>query len=191
VPPENNIWVVLEPARRRRLSDTVRAQIMISNVYDKLNKLLNSESISIGGLPKDNSISLCIYSKDINPENLTKVIGCQPSNAKRKGEIDSRHPNRPPAKIGIWCLDTPENLPFIDKLKYLLTKTTSELSVWETIHKSHTVSLRCVVYLHSWSEGFDISHELLSEIGNRKWEFGLAMYSAEGEEIIDSFLKKP
>jgi len=87
-------------------------------------------------------------------------------------------------------LVAPESLSFTDKLTYLLDKTTHNYQTWDSLALSYDIQLRCSVFLHSWCDGFDIPASVISDIGKRHWKFGISMYSAEGDEIIEAFLKK-
>lgn len=145
--------------------------------------------ISVGGPTIDSKVSLSIYKDDIDLSALTNLIGCEPTSARRKGEKVVGRPKIPPAPVGQWFLEAPHELPFEDKIKFLLEATEANSDVWRTIHQSHTIRLVCAVFLHSWTEGFVLSPEITSELATRYWEFSLSMYSAEGDEIVDSFLQ--
>lgn len=145
--------------------------------------------ISVGGPSTDSKISLCIYKDDIDLSSLTSLIGCEPTSARRKGGKVTDRPKIAPAPIGQWFLEAPRALPFEEKIQFLLESTESNTDAWQMIAQSHTIRLSCAVFLHSWTEGFVLSPEIISELAARLWEFSLSMYSAEGDEIVDSFLQ--
>ena len=149
-------------------------------------RLSHAEELHVGGLPTDSIANLCIYSENIDIQALSALIGCEPSEAHQKGDVIKK---RPPASVGLWCLEPPKNLSFPEKLSYLVGTTTSNRDVWDKLASSHRLQLRCAVFLHSWNEGFDIPAEIIAEIGNRHWEYLFSMYSAEGAEILEAFLK--
>jgi hypothetical protein len=80
-------------------------------------------------------------------------------------------------------------LRFEAQVKYLLDKTTGSARTWQKLRQKHDFQLRCAVYLRSWSEGADLPHQLIEELGRRHWSLSLAAYSAGGEEIVNDFLK--
>ena len=90
---------------------------------------------------------------------------------------------------GLWYLEPPKNLLFPEKNSYLITKTTPIRSICDKLASTHNIQLRCAVFLHSWNEGFEIPSDIIAEIGNRHWKLEFGLYSAEGEEIIEYFLK--
>jgi len=154
-----------------------------------LDKIINirrkGKSISVGGPVTDSTATLCLYANDIDLDAISSRLGVKPTNGVKRGEVVG---NRRPASIGLWSLEAPENLPFEEKLRYLLGVTAKETSTWDSLSLTHTIQLRCAFFLHSWTEGFDLPADVVAEIGNRHWAFSLAAYSAEGDEIFDGFL---
>ncbi|MBN1364833.1 MAG: DUF4279 domain-containing protein [Syntrophaceae bacterium] len=150
-----------------------------------IDKIKSAKAINVGGPAIDSTASLCIYGKDIDLNAITFKVGIRPTSGVRRGEVIG---SRRPPKVGHWFLEAPSELSFEEKIQYLLRSTTNNHSIWAALAADHDIQLRCVIYLHSWSEGFDLPAAVVAEIGNRHWQFGLAMYSAEGEEIVDAFL---
>jgi len=153
-------------------------------------RLQNAKVIHVGCSPSDSMATLCIYGDELDPEALTKLIGCEPTKARRKGEKDEKRPKIAPALVGHWFLEAPDNLSFEEMVKFLLQSTEADSQIWQEVSKLHSIELRCAIFLRSWTEGFSFSPEILLEIGKRKWEFSLSMYSAEGDEIVEAFLNK-
>jgi hypothetical protein len=151
-----------------------------------LTRLKAATTISAGGDLNDSTVSLCIYSSNIDLPRLTAQVGCAPTHGHRKGERPV--PGGAPARVGLWALDAPDRLRFEKKIRYLLNVTTSDPGTWRRLAKTHDVQLRCAIFLHSWNEGFDLPAEVVAEMGRRLWKFSLAAYSAEGDEIVEAFL---
>jgi hypothetical protein len=145
------------------------------------------KTLSVGGPVVDSEATLCLYAKDIDLDIISSRLGVKATNGIKRGEVVGR---RRPAPIGFWSLEAPEELPFKEKLAYLLNATTKEVSTWDSLSLAHDIQLRCAFYLHSWTEGFDLPADIVAEIGNRHWAFGLTAYSAEGDEILDAFLSE-
>ncbi|MCA9899730.1 MAG: DUF4279 domain-containing protein [Anaerolineales bacterium] len=145
--------------------------------------------ISVGGPSTDSKVTLSIYKDEIDLPALTTLIGCEPTSARRKGEKISGRPKMPPARIGQWFLEAPKELEFAEKVQFLLESTEPNADVWQMIAQSHTIRLSCAIFLHSWTEGFVLSPGIMSGLAAKHWEFSLSMYSAEGDEIVDSFLR--
>ena len=150
-------------------------------------RLKRAEELHLGGPTSDNIVILCIYGDDIDLQAISTMLGCEPTEAHRRGEEIGKR--KRPATIGLWSVESPTDLSFEDKLEYLVKSTTPEHKTWDALAATHRIKLNCTIFLHSWTEGFEIPTDLLAEIGNRHWQFGLSMYSAEGEEILESFLR--
>ncbi len=146
-----------------------------------------AEEIEVGGEAADSTATLCIYADDIDLQAISSALRASPTDAHRRGEVVGR---RPPASVGLWSLEAPRHLKFSEKLQYLVHETISDAEVWERLVADHRIELRCAIFLHSWNEGFDVPADLMAQIAQRHWQFGLSLYSAEGNEIVDAFLRK-
>lgn len=133
--------------------------------------------------------TLCIHARDLNIGDLTSLLGIEPTSAHVRG--DKVKPGSPPASEGTWLLEAPGNLTLAEKLSYLLETTTADQAVWDDLAASHRLRLNCAVFLHTWTDGFEVPAAVMEQIGRRHWGFGISAYSAEGEEIARAFLKKP
>lgn len=151
-------------------------------------RLAGVDALNVGGAPTISQATLCIYADNLEPEVVTATVKCAPTKARRKGERDTDRPKIRNAPVGQWFLEAPGELPFDDKIQFLLKSTCNEESVWRDLAESHQIELRATIYLASWTEGFQLSNITLAEIAARKWSFSLSMYSAEGEEILEAFL---
>ena len=150
-------------------------------------RIRNAESLSVGGSFADTEAHLCLYAHDIDLQAISSCLGVEPTEGVRRGDVIGR---RRPAKIGLWCLQAPKDLSFEAKLQHLLRVTTKKRTTWAALAASHSIQLRCSVYLHSWTEGVDLPYDLVAEIGRRRWQFGLAIYGAEGDEVLEALLSK-
>lgn len=146
--------------------------------------------ISVGGEPLDSKVSLCIYSPKLDIAAVTELVGCSPSHAHKKGDLSTPKATIP-ARIGLWSVETPAGISFVDKIQHLLNITTGKISNWKLIAANHDLQLRCAVFLHSWNECFDLDPRLMIQIAERGWKFGLSIYSAGGDEVVDAFLSIP
>ena len=154
-------------------------------------RLRSAKTVSAGGDLRDSKVSLCLYSPTIDIPRLTATLGCAPTHALAKGQLRQPPHGRGPSPIGIWCLEAPKRLGFVRKVQFLLAATPSVQRTWRRLAKSHDVQLRCGIFLRSWNEGFELPAQMMAEIGARGWKFGAAIYSAEGDEIVEAFLTKP
>ncbi|MBX3179043.1 MAG: DUF4279 domain-containing protein [Candidatus Hydrogenedentes bacterium] len=155
---------------------------------DNHDRLTQASAIQVGGAPADSKATLCIYADALDPDFVSETVARRPTSARRKGERDARRPSIPPATVGQWFLEAPDPLPFVEKIQFLLDATTDLEGNWRTLAESHRLELRTAIFLRSWTEGFELSSDVLAEIARRHWHFSLSMYSADGDEIVESFL---
>jgi hypothetical protein len=151
------------------------------------NRLSNVNSINLAAPDTETDASLCIYSENIDIPAISELLGCNPTHCHVRG--DKHKLNSPPAKLGAWLLDAPDNLSFLEKINYLIETTTSDHNIWDKLVTSNRIELRCAVFLRSWTDGFTFPPTLLEEMGKRHWQFGISVYSADGDEIVNAFLK--
>ena len=143
------------------------------------------EQLWPGGAVRDSLVELVLYATDIDLDAITAAVGCLPSSALLRGQQVGR---RPPAPIGHWSLEAPNDLRFEEKVVFLLSATTADPHTWQQLAQAHKVQLSCAVFLSSWTEGIELPAAVVADLGRRQWALSLAMYSAEGEEVLDAFL---
>lgn len=150
-------------------------------------RLKKAEELHIGGVATDTLVGLSIYADELDPPAMTRLLGAEPTSSRRKGELDPERPKTGPAKIGQWRLEA-DGATFDAKIASLLDRTTADTEVWNSLVRSgHSLQLRTAVFLHSWTEGINLTTELPNGITQRHWEFSLSVYSAEGNEVLDAF----
>jgi len=150
-------------------------------------RLKGVASLSLDGPPADFSASLNLYADDIDLDQLTELIGNQPTYSQRRGQLIGKRRQRP-APIGLWSLAAPRDLEFLAQLEYLLDATPSAPTIWQDLVQTHRIALSCTMALHTWTRGFELPCHILAEIGRRHWDFGLSVYGAEGGEVLEAFL---
>jgi hypothetical protein len=150
-------------------------------------RLKDADSIN---LEPDSKItaSLCLYADCIDIDLISNYLGCKPTKAHRKGDLYPKKTS-PPARVGAWILDAPEHLTFLDQLKFLVEATPDDKKIWDILSETHRIKLSCTIGLNSWTDGFEIPAAFNQEIGTRHWVFGISVFSASGDAIVDAFLK--
>jgi hypothetical protein len=151
-------------------------------------RLEEAQAFSLDGDVGDCDATLCIYADDLDPESVTRLVGCEPTRSRRKGERDPARPKILPARVGQWFLEAPRELAIADKIDFLLNSTTDDLTAWSRLAETHDLQLRIAIYLHSWNEEAYVLNPTLARVAERGWWLSLSIYSAEGNEILDTFL---
>jgi hypothetical protein len=132
--------------------------------------------------------TLRIMGDELIPDEITRILGCEPSRAQSKGEelIGHKTGSIRIAKIGMWRLDSakrePENLD--DQIEELLCRLNNSVDIWTTLSNKFKVDMFCGLFLGSSNEGLSISPKSLSALGARGIELDLDIYGFRDEVDI-------
>jgi len=130
-------------------------------------------------------ISLDVIGDDVNPDEISSVLGAQPTSAYRKGDAihgddGAFHRN---AKTGRWSIKaTSRNMrdPDFDTcLRELLESLTGDLNVWRQLSDRFDTGLFCGIFLTDLNRGFTLSAGLMAELSARELYLGLDVYGPD------------
>lgn len=127
--------------------------------------------------------TLRIAGDDLVPEEISSLLGCEPTFAQRKGEEIPTKSGVHIAKFGHWRLKTkdaePEDLD--GQVTELLSKLTQDVQVWQLLSKRFRIDLFCGWFMNESNEGVSISPATLRSLGERGIELGLDIYAPDSE----------
>lgn len=126
--------------------------------------------------------SLRIFGDDLNPEEVTNLLGCIPTKAWHKGHIQTGTSGRGiTRKSGSWHLHAgdaePENLD--GQVSELLEKLTSNLAVWAGLSQRFELDLFCGWFVKESNEGVSISPATMLALAERGIELSLDIYGPD------------
>lgn len=111
-------------------------------------------------------VSLSFYGRDLDPDLLTQVLGCLPSETRRRGAVyNPRFPDRL-SPFGAWHLRTrlsrtdPLESQILDILQQLPTAST----IWQRLTGEYKARLFVGVFMNDGNEGFHLSPTLLARL---------------------------
>ncbi|MFD1982177.1 DUF4279 domain-containing protein [Mesorhizobium newzealandense] len=126
------------------------------------------------------SASLRFFGDDLDPVDLTRLLGGKPTYAIGKGDFHTYPPNRPPriALTGFWRLSSEyEAGDQLDRqIADILATLTSDLSVWAALVLRFKVDMFCGVWLGEESRGLGLTPQTLQKLGERGIKLGLDIY---------------
>lgn len=133
--------------------------------------------------------ALRIFGDDLDPENLTRLLRCEPSVAQRTGDVIRYSSGRErTVKRGNWRLVAnraePEDLD--GQLRWILSQITNDLSVWKAIVETYDVDMFCGMFMGESNDGFSLSPEVLLMLGERGIKLDFDVYDSGNEEIQES-----
>lgn len=137
------------------------------------------------GAPIDRcKVSLRIFGDDLDPDEISRILLCEPSSKTKKGEIvaDDGKGNQRISPHGSWRLELAENdeLGLEEQVLKLLSSVTADSAVWRRLTVQYKVDLFCGVFLNagSWNRGFSLSPKVLKELAERNLEIGFDIYAS-------------
>ncbi len=158
------------------------------------------DTITIGGPIDEVRVSLCLYGDDLAPDEVTGLLGCEPTQAARKGEplikksrcrirtlpSQQRVPSsRKPriSRIGVWILSGEWSATDIEEqVSALLQRVSDDLAVWNQLSR-YRLKITCGLSLRAWNRGLELSSELLQQLAARHLGLSFDIYcNCEDEE---------
>ena len=130
--------------------------------------------------------SLRIFGDDLDPRELTLLLGHEPSGAELKGQeiVGKSTGNIRIAKTGSWRLSATKQSPgdLDAQIEEILSKLSNDLTVWKRIAERYRVDLFCGLFLNGGNEGMTISATSLAAVGNRGIDMGLDIYGGDASD---------
>lgn len=121
--------------------------------------------------------TLRICGDDLNPPEMSDLLGATPTLALAKGE------NRKPgsvatAQTGQWHLSAKDTEPanIDEQVAEILAQLPADLDTWRSLTARYRVDLFCGWFMDEGDEGLEISAETLSALGNRGIKLGVCLY---------------
>ena len=134
--------------------------------------------IRVGGPVDRACVSLRFFGDLLVPEELTQLLGCQPTEAKRKGDVIPDKRYHRVANTGSWLLEgaQPETTDIEEQVSRLLATVTSDLQIWRHLTAQFAADIFCGVFLDesNWSspEFTDTSKKSHTRRGGVSWRNG-------------------
>ena len=119
-------------------------------------------TIWFGGLVDKTDVCLAVYGDNLNPDEVTRLLGCEPSDSHRRGEkmkrgISAWHK-------GAWLLSEQGKTPPEELTVKLLDRLPSDERIWKRLAKQHDLQLRFGLFLDRANRGLDLSPGLVTRI---------------------------
>lgn len=112
-------------------------------------------------------VSLRICGDNLDPDEITRLLGASPTDACRIGDAIPRRTHTFTAKSGFWSISTERSTRDIEEqLTELFAKLNSDPAVWSSLTSRYDADLFCGVFLSWFGHGFSMSptlHRLLAD----------------------------
>lgn len=112
-------------------------------------------------------VRLGFMGDDLEPDELTRLLGATPTHAHRRGDMLPR-PFTSQATGGYWAISTERSTDDIEQqLTALFARLTSDICVWRDITTRYKADLFCGVFIASFGHGFSMSPALHRALADR------------------------
>jgi hypothetical protein len=142
-------------------------------------------TVWFGGPVDEASVTLRFFGDDLEPAEITRLLGCEPSEAARTGENLRRSNGTFTVRQGFWRLRSERSETDIaDQLLALLARLSSDLSVWRELTDRYRADLFCGLFLSTRNRGIEFSPELLQRVSERQLTLGFDIYGPSANNEV-------
>ena len=128
-------------------------------------------------------MSLRVIGDDLVPEEISQLLGCNPTREMIKGKPYSWKINgvQRLAKSGMWRLEANDKTPgdLNAQVFELLDKLTDNLDIWAALSEKYKLDMFCGLFMESGMEGISLSSKSLLALGQRGIEIDFDMYGPD------------
>ena len=136
----------------------------------------------VGGPIDEVNVTLALYSEELEPEEISRTLGVQPTSAHRLGE--SRGSRSPPYSSGAWFLKEHgrDAEPAEAIIERLLKRLPEDSAVWRDLSIRHNIQFRFGLHMTGWNKGLSIPLKHVTRIAElgASMEFDIYAYGEDG-----------
>ena len=126
--------------------------------------------------------SLRVFGDVLEPEEVSALLGHQPSRCHRKGDKCGPH-GTSIEPTGAWILDSriSEKSEIEDHVEWILSVLTTDEDEWSSLTERFSASILCGVFLDQYNEGFELSPRLCQALASRGLVIAVDIYSGDAD----------
>lgn len=133
--------------------------------------------VEVGGSIDATTVGLSVYGDDLDPDEITRLLGVAPTKVCRRGE--RWRPQLPPARTGMWLLTEPWASEEPDRLtSRLLDRLPGDPDCWAALRSRFRVAIGYGISLEDWNRGFSLSAATVARLAVLGVEVGFDIYGA-------------
>lgn len=129
--------------------------------------------------------SLRFFGDDLDPDEITGLLGGQPTVGARKGGVwlTSRGVEKPSYQ-GQWRISVERRSPgdLDAQIAEIFGRLTSDVAVWKNLSQRFQADVFCGLFLEESNEGMSLSPDTLIAVGSRGLTLDLDIYGPEDED---------
>jgi Domain of unknown function (DUF4279) len=136
----------------------------VSGIYLAASNM--EDVLIVGGPVEKTSVSLCLYGEDLNPDEISGVLSCQPTRAHRRGDLKHHNLRFAPYRTGMWSLNLKGFAPITaaELIQGLLSRVSTDAQVWQELSAAYEVQLRIAPHMETWNTEFYLHPQTIQRI---------------------------
>ena len=138
------------------------------------------------GWLKEMSVSLRFYGDELVPEEVTALIGGDPTVGAKKGSMFTTSAGKSKiAQTGMWRLQQERSVPgdIETQIVDLFAKLTDDLNVWQSLTSRFESDLFCGLWLDGFNSGQSLDARTIALISDRSLKLDLDIYGDPKQDI--------
>lgn len=127
----------------------------------------------------ETQVSLRFFGDDLDPDEITRLLGATPTESCRKGDILPLWPDRTRiAKEGSWRRRAPGRMPgdLEAQIFEVLSGLTQDMAVWEALSARYRPDIFCGLFMATGNDEFTLSHAVLDALSRRGLKLRVDLY---------------
>ena len=128
-------------------------------------------------------VSLRVFGDSLEPEEVSSLLGRQPTRSHRKGDKISKTSanGSSTAPTGAWILDSglSEKAEIEDHVEAILSPVSNDSDEWASLTSRFSASILCSTFLDQYNEGFELSPRLAQSLADRGLVIAFDIYSGD------------
>jgi len=129
--------------------------------------------------------SLRFFGDDLDPDELTRMLGGQPTKSERKGEeiIGKVTGQKRIARSGGWRLSAERRKPgdFDAQISEILDQLTDNTDIWQDLTARFRADIFCGLFMAESNEGVSLSHKTLEKLAVRGLTVDFDIYDSSDD----------
>ena len=127
------------------------------------------------------SVSLRFFGDALDPDEISKLLDCRPTDSYRKGDVLPDKRSCSVAQTGMWRLSGKKTgkVSLEKQIFQLFSRLSDNLEIWRKLTDRYYSDLFCGLYMESWNREMDFSPELMAQISARGLTLSLDIYYVE------------
>jgi uncharacterized protein DUF4279 len=138
------------------------------------------------------AVTLNMFGDDLDPDEITRLLGVQPTRAARKGDQVRLGPDTAVVTqwTGVWYLSIERTSEYqlSEAIGMLLDRLPDDPQLWFDLNKQYNMSLFCGLFLNQYSRESVLPPELLARVSARHLALSFDIYFEAAEDIVEPAL---